>query len=274
MTLNNFIIFFFNRPVKWCCYFIVFKIFRGFFFNKLNKNHNLKNKFLKKRCFIIGNGPSLNELNLDLIKDEIIFCCNAFYKIKNKNISPNVYCIGDRSLKHVSYIEKILLKSNSDIYIIYNGLLNILNKKKKIRKLINSKEIYGFQTLTNNFENDIKDIDFSSYIPAFRHTPIMAIMASIYMGCNQIILVGMDNSYMRDYFFENKKISHFYPEKKKESLKKVNVIKLCQETLLTFYNFSQIKKYCEKKKIKILDATKNGYLDIFKKVNYADLFKK
>ena len=76
----------------------------------------------------------------------------------------------------------------------------------------------------------------------------------------------------KDYFLGNKKVSHFYPEKKKESLANDNVIKLCQETLLTYYNFLQIKKYCEKKKIKILDATKNGYLDTFKKVNYDDLF--
>src|SRR6476659_3558999 len=32
-----------------------------------------------RRCFILGNGPSLNRTDLSLLKDEFTFCSNRFY---------------------------------------------------------------------------------------------------------------------------------------------------------------------------------------------------
>ena len=43
------------------------------------KMKSLENKFKGERCFIIGNGPSLNELDLNKIKDEYAFGVNAFF---------------------------------------------------------------------------------------------------------------------------------------------------------------------------------------------------
>ena len=40
---------------------------------------SLHNKFAGKRCFIVGNGPSLNKLDLNLLKDEFSFAVNSIY---------------------------------------------------------------------------------------------------------------------------------------------------------------------------------------------------
>lgn len=49
------------------------------------KNHRnilkLKNKYQGKRCFIIGNGPSLTAEDLDKLENEICFAANRIYNI-------------------------------------------------------------------------------------------------------------------------------------------------------------------------------------------------
>ena len=50
-------------------------------------NENLlkyKDIHLDKRCFVIGNGPSLNKTNLDLIKDEYSIAMNRISMIYSK----------------------------------------------------------------------------------------------------------------------------------------------------------------------------------------------
>jgi len=40
---------------------------------------NIKSKIkVSDRCFILGNGPSLNNVNLNLLKDEVTIACNTF----------------------------------------------------------------------------------------------------------------------------------------------------------------------------------------------------
>ena len=50
---------------------------------------NLKNKFKNKRCFIVGNGPSLTVQDLDRLVGEDCFAANLIFKIcfeKRRNL--------------------------------------------------------------------------------------------------------------------------------------------------------------------------------------------
>ena len=43
-----------------------------------------KNKYTGHRCIIIGNGPSLNDMDLSLLKNEYTFGLNRIYLLFNK----------------------------------------------------------------------------------------------------------------------------------------------------------------------------------------------
>ena len=47
------------------------------------KNQELKDIYKEKRCFIIGNGPSIKDQDLTLFKNEITFVANNFYLHKD-----------------------------------------------------------------------------------------------------------------------------------------------------------------------------------------------
>lgn len=50
----------------------------------------------QKRAFIIGNGPSLNDTNLELLRGEVTFCVNSFFlKMEELNWTPTFYVVED-----------------------------------------------------------------------------------------------------------------------------------------------------------------------------------
>ena len=64
---------------------------------ELEKNEEFKNKHLGKRCFIIGNGPSIKNVDLTLLSKEITFTVNQMPRMENfKNIQTNYHIWSDR----------------------------------------------------------------------------------------------------------------------------------------------------------------------------------
>lgn len=57
----------------------------------------LREKFKdKERCFLIGNGPSLNSTDLSVLADEVTFAVNGFFlKAEGLNWKPTFYCVED-----------------------------------------------------------------------------------------------------------------------------------------------------------------------------------
>ena len=67
-------------------------------FEKLNlkKWDRIKNKYKNKRVFLIGNGPSLNNTELYLLKNEYTICFNHFDLFFERiNWTPTFYSVTD-----------------------------------------------------------------------------------------------------------------------------------------------------------------------------------
>ena len=59
----------------------------------------LKNRYAGKRCFVIGNGPSLTKEDLELLRNEVTFASNRIYKMFDKtDWRPTFYAVFDESV--------------------------------------------------------------------------------------------------------------------------------------------------------------------------------
>lgn len=77
---------------------------------------NLKDKFLNKRCFIIGNGPGLNKTNMKLLKNEYTIGLNRIYlNYENMVFEPTFYCVTNPSV--IEQFAQEIDKVNSIIFI-------------------------------------------------------------------------------------------------------------------------------------------------------------
>lgn len=220
------------------------------------KNHKVlrsyKNKHQGKRCFIIGNGPSLRYEDLECLKDDITLVSNSFIKILNKlSYTPTYYFAQDASVVKDN-IEDIRTTKNFTrfIYSYYNKRYHA---KDSINYITKSKMV--------GFSNDIVRGVYGGWTV----TQSM-IQFAVYMGCTEIYLLGVDFNYAKnnteinsDCYFDNQ----LYTPNRHYALPK---------TEITLAAFAKSREYCDKHGISIYNATRGGKLEIFERKKIDELF--
>ena len=239
-----------------------------FFYKKLCKNTDMKERVLSlrgskagKRCFIIGNGPSLNSEDLEKLVNEDCFASNHIYKIFNKTTwRPKYYLIKDRYLnispKDIDEmdVENIFV---GDYYWRFHNSI-------KGKNIICLHEKYSLNEKKLKVSTDISKCFYSADTVSFAHMQLAA-----YMGYTEIYLLGFDHNYTYEVQQNGEirqtstKISHFFKdETKEESTADVQRI---TEAYKTF------KRYAELHGITIKNATRGGKLEVFERINFDDL---
>ena len=66
--------------------------------DSLTKVLNLKNIHKNKRCFIVGNGPSLNKMELDLLKNDFCFIFNGAFSLRKKINKEKIFHVIEDNL--------------------------------------------------------------------------------------------------------------------------------------------------------------------------------
>jgi hypothetical protein len=240
-------------------------------FSKINipisKNNyrifRLKNKYIGKRCFIIGNGPSLKAEDLERLKDEITFASNKIYKIFNNTTwRPTFYMVVDtvvleENVKDINLMEamtKFTLKCykhlfNADIYFNNN-----LNKNK-----------------LGTFSTNIMQSLYSSGTVSYHLLQI-----AHYMGFSEVYLIGHDYNFKgaiskkKDLSFLKKvDNSQIYFS---EDYIKVDEKKPGQAPEEMYIGMEKAKLIYESTGRKIYNATRVSYLDVFELRNFEELF--
>lgn len=159
----------------------------------------LYNKHQKERCFIIGNGPSLNEMDLSLMRDDITFAFNAFYLAFNRiDFMPTYYCVTDR----------LPAEDNADVLNGLEGTIKVFPHDLRYCLKPTPNTIYVFfdryyldRTSAQFpwFSKDLVQCAFAGNTVAY-----LALQAAYYMGIQEVYLIGVDLSYQlpdeeRDY---------------------------------------------------------------------------
>ena len=240
-----------------------------FFYNTTRKIKKLKNKYVGKRCFVIGNGPSLKKMNLNLMKNDYVICSNSFYlKFNDLDFIPNMITVEDhlvvednvKELNELSNITKIFpidLKKN-----FYNKDLFFIELR---RALCNKKTDGNFKFNSGN------EIFYWGGTVLYMNLQIAA-----YLGFKEIYLIGVDLSYEipDDALIKGSVITsqsddpnHFDPtyfgKGKRWHL---------PETQRMQKSFSNAYFEMKKNGVNLYNATIGGNLQVIPKVNFQSLF--
>ncbi|RXJ66669.1 hypothetical protein CRV08_12345 [Halarcobacter ebronensis] len=232
----------------------------------------LKDKYAGKRCFIIGNGPSLNKHDLTLLAKEYTFGVNGiFYKTEECGFKPTFYVVEDN---HV-------IDDNLETINIYNCEYKFFPTRDKSKILETSNTLFfeyemGFFNENNKyfckprFSFDCEDKIFAGQTVTYTN-----IQLAYYMGFSEIYLIGVDFNYQvpksttieGDTYISNENDpNHFHPDYFGKG-KKWHDPKLDRVAL----NYSLAEKVFRLNNKKIYDATIGGKLDIFEKVDWFSI---
>lgn len=228
-----------------------------------------RNTFYGKRCFILGNGPSLNKCDLRLLKNEVTFGVNSiFLNQKNMGYYPTFYVV-------------------EDVFVAED-------RAAEINSLHGSIKFFG-NYLTYCIDGDVDTIwlnvifNYEAY-PQFPKFSVNAarkvwvggtviyicLQLAYYMGFSSVILIGFDHSYNIPASAEiqgNRILSteddpnHFSPEYFGKGYRWHDPRVDRMEK-----SFFHANDYFSKNNRKIYNATVGGKLEIFDRIDYMSLF--
>lgn len=220
-----------------------------------------------KRCFIVGNGPSLSIHDLETLKknEEIVLVSNNFSEwFGQTDFRPDYYFLADMSGVKKENEYAAITEPNMTVFsdVSYNSL--------HIRYPDN---LYYFeQNQWMHYTEYPYKVWFSDDIAlsyaAGSITYVMLQMA-VNMGFNEVYLLGMDNvfptciNHKGELVINNEVSHHFHKDN----------IRLSTYTKDMFESaYAYAKDYCEKKGVKIFNSTRGGALEVFERVDFNSLF--
>jgi hypothetical protein len=239
-----------------------------FFYSKLaKKNHYtkfftaLKGSKKGKRCFIIGNGPSLLIEDLNKLKNEDTFAVNEIHKCFPKTTwRPTYYLIMDRYSKSTpKEIREVKCK------ICFLGSYYWRHNKVLRKDAICLHQHFNINDNKYKFSTDI-----SKYIVNAPTVSYASMQVAAYLGYSEVYLLGFDHSYSFEFDIKGKVINtgqhntHFYKDEISEDII-ANVWGMTKA-------YEAFRDYAKANNIVVRNATRGGKLNVFERVDFDSIF--
>jgi len=249
----------------------------------LERNARLLNEKKTKRCFIIGTGPSLAELDLNLLMNEDKIMVNSFYKNEELvKLNPKFWVLADENfwLNQTMFLDPILntlaTKLTSTQLLIWDEALPYLTIPPTIENR------FSYYHLDKVAKYEISPIDFTDTLPHFAYNVIsVALMLAIYLKYEEIICIGCDHTwwgYSKEEVAEGIALPHYYEKNEKEikffesSFRKMGYDRLQETVELQKMEYNALRNMAEQYGLQVYNATPGGYLESFERRKYEDFF--
>lgn len=227
----------------------------------------------RKRCFIIGNGPSLSRTDLEKLKDEVTFATNGFFlKAADLSWTPTFYVVED--------------------HLVAEDRSEDIRKLESWTKLFPANLAYVLEPDENTTFFDHRprpsfphgfDFSFEADKQTYAGGTVVytCLQLAAYFGFTEIYLVGVDADYnipddvtvsgdgrVKELDMESDDTNHFHPDYfgKGKRWHQPNV-----DVMLGAYE--EARKQCSARGIVISNATFGGKLDVFPRVAYESVFE-
>jgi hypothetical protein len=245
----------------------------------VSANERLRNRYAGRRCFVIGNGPSLGAMDLTRLRGEITVGANSFYKHRDAQaVDLSFLCIGDenfmldepRSIEWHRIIADRLPRTN----VLLNPRARPLVAKYG---LYQNREVFYFQRGVVSEYPELIDFDLTRPINVGNTTGTqLAIPLAVFMGCTDIILLGFDCNWLESYTGSY----HFYASHEQfpefDSLKTDDRWGRYEDHLIfALRDFEAHRLIAERTRqlgIVVRNATAGGLLDMYPRIRFEDCF--
>ncbi|MEM7364093.1 MAG: 6-hydroxymethylpterin diphosphokinase MptE-like protein [Pseudomonadota bacterium] len=235
----------------------------------------LRNRFAGERCFIIGNGPSLNEHDLSKLDGEYSFGVNSiFYKFYNGNFKPTFYVVEDGHVMTDRHRE--IDAFECDYRFFPKNYRRYIRSHRSKTYFFNMNE--GFYIPESPHHEVVRfSTDASRRVYCGQSVTIINLQLAYYLGFSEVYLIGMDFSYAipesvvkeghSTLLSTEDDVNHFHPDYfgkgKRWNDPKLHNVKKSYELAKVHYELDGRVIY---------NATKGGELDVFDRRDYDTLF--
>ena len=229
-----------------------------------------KNKYAGRRCFLIGNGPSLRAEDLTRLYDtgEITFAFNRVYNIFDQTPwRPTFYISQDEKMLGgcVDTVNSLELPVKF-IPIQLDWWHNIHIERAQCFNIINQSVD---DPLEVHFSDDIAHGIYNSSTGMYTAAQI-----AVYMGFSEIYFIGVDHHFRvsqnnKGELVVDNTVKDYFSDKYNEDSAQLFIPNTERSTL----TYVAMKLHCEKRGILVFNATRGGKLEVFPRVDFDSLFE-
>lgn len=238
-------------------------------FNKKFQNiKKLENKFSKRPCFIMGNGPSLKLCDLSKLKDEITICSNAQYLIWDEmGFTPTFLTVEDKLVAEDRAKELNMIKDTIKIFPF--DLRYCLEKDEKTIYINFIRNYNDFPKFSDNFARIVYWGGTVSFLN---------LQLAYYLGCNPIYLIGFDHKYVVP---DKSKINNFVIKSEANDVNHIHPNYFGPGYRWHDPNVKRMEKsyvvardFLKQRGVTVYNATFGGNLEVFERINFNEIFCK
>ena len=259
------------------------------YYESLKKYHNIH---AGERCFILGNGPSINRVDFSSLSKEYTFSVNQLSRNENfGKLKTNYHLWTDRlffeidendegDMQLLSTMKKVRTDDNNPI-VFYEMMARPMIERYKLTDCLN---IECFKAISMNMNVTLKgDPDFSRPIPNFPTVVHTAIYLAVYRGFTEIYLLGCDCTgflnIAKNRMKEGNEVQYGYTISNIERarMEKMANKRTISEELASFVVlfdlYEKLYNYCNAQGVSLFNATDGGLLDSIPRVDIKDILK-
>ena len=235
---------------------------------------SFKDRHVGERVVIIGNGPSLNQLDLSLLKSEFTIAVNGiFYATDQMGFAPSYYLVEDTAVMRDNLQQIIDYEAGHKFFpSIYRPMVG---EHPNVSYFMMNRGFY--EPTSPDFCVPRFSIDASHHMFSGQSVTLINLQLAYYLGFQEVILIGMDFSYTipPDAVVEGDVITstssdpnHFHPDY-------FGPGKVWKDPKLdrVLANYALAKTVYEADGRRIVNATAGGQLELFERVGYSDLIR-
>lgn len=218
------------------------------------KLHQFKDIHKGEDCFIIGNGPSLNKMDLSPLADYHTFGLNKIFLIEDR-VDLNLSYMVSVNGHVIEQSKKEFENLKCPLFLSHTASHGVIDDKPHIHRL---------HTLnTWSFYEDLAQPICEGFTVTY-----VAMQIAYYMGFERVFIIGVDHSFKQTgksneaQVYEGDDENHFHPD----------YFKGQKWQLADVYgsecSFHLANYHYKKEDRMILDATVGGKLDVFPKIDF------
>ena len=239
----------------------------------INRLEELRDKHKGERCVIVGNGPSLNTMDLSLLENEISFAVNGiFYKTEETGYRPTYYVVEDSSV----------MRENQEAIRNYEVPFKFFptiyrNMHPEGDNVFFYAMNRGFYEKTGpNFCVPRFSTNFPQRVFVGQSVTYVNLQLAYHMGFSEVYLIGMDFSYVipESAIREGDIITSTEDDPNHFNGAYFGKGKTWKDPKLdrVLQNYMMAKRMFEADGRVIYNATNGGELEAFERVDFATLF--
>ncbi len=228
-----------------------------------------KNKYRGRRCFLVGNGPSLKAEDLTMLhcRGEITFAFNRVYNIfEHTPWRPTFYISQDEKMLKGCADVVDLLELPAKFIPIQLHWYHDIHIRNAIYFNLNWKEIEDPKKIL--FSDDAAHELYCASTVMYTAAQLAA-----YMGFQEIYLIGVDHHFHisqnnQGEIVVDNNVKDYFSEKYNTDKENLYIPNTERSTL----TYEAMKEQCSRRGISVFNATRGGRLEVFPRVNFEELF--